>query len=363
MENKSLTGFPSIDRPWLKYYDEKAINAELPHMSMYDYLYECSKDYLDTTALNYFGRKFTYRKMFENIDRVAVALQANGVKKGDIVTVCTLTAPETVYLIYAINKVGAISNMVGLTSPVHDLHEQISSTESKLVFVVEMAYDLIVQASKDTNVEKIVSIPIEYSMPTLMKAAASLKQKHPQLQENSVKWADFLESGKNAQFTPVEFDSADMALILYTGGSTGIPKGVMISSNAANAYYVNIHNTNSRGLLFFKPGESFLCCVPLFLVFGLIVALHGTLLLKLEVILCPDPSPTAVSEVFFKLKPNYLCAGIIHLEEIKKAVIKNNVDLSFLVTALYGGEKVQDSWENDINKCYRAHGYQYSLLN
>ena len=162
-----MTGYPSIDKPWLKYYDEKAINAPLPKCSMYEYLYQCNKDYLDNTALNYFGKKITYKKLFENIDKVAVCLQAAGVKKGDIISVCTLTAPESVYLLYAINKVGAVSNWLGLTSPVQDLHEQLASTDSKLVFAVEMAYDLIVEAAKETKVEKIVSIPIEYSMPTL----------------------------------------------------------------------------------------------------------------------------------------------------------------------------------------------------
>lgn len=181
MENKNLTGYPSIDKPWLKYYDARALDIPLPKMSMYDYLRQCNKDYLNNTALNYFGKKTSYKKMFENIDHVACALQANGVKKGDIVSICTLTAPETVYLIYAINKVGAVSNMLGLTSPVQDLHDPLASTESKLVFVVEMAYDLILEAAKGTKVEKVVSIPIEYSMPTSIRAAASLKQKHPSM--------------------------------------------------------------------------------------------------------------------------------------------------------------------------------------
>ena len=190
---KELTGYPSIDKPWLKYYSEEAINAPLPDCSMYEYLYDCNKDYLGNTALNYFGRKITYKKLFENIDTVAAALQANGVKKGDIVSVCTLTAPETIYLLYAINKVGAVSNWLGLTSPVQDLHNQLESTDSKLVFVVEMVYDQIVEAAKGTKVEKIVSVPIEYSMPTAIKAAASLKSKHPVLNDISIKWKSFME--------------------------------------------------------------------------------------------------------------------------------------------------------------------------
>ena len=185
---KELTGYPSIDKPWLKYYSEEAINAPLPDCSMYEYLYDCNKDSLNHTAMNYFGKKITYKKLFENIDKVAAALQANGVKKGDIVSVCTLTAPETIYLLYAINKVGAVSNWLGLTSPVQDLHNQLASTDSKLVFVVEMAYNTIVEAAKNTKIGKIVSVPIEYSMPTAIKAAARLKSKRPELNDISIKW-------------------------------------------------------------------------------------------------------------------------------------------------------------------------------
>lgn len=109
MGNADLTGYASIDKPWLKYYSEEAINLPLPYCSMYEYLYECNKDCLNNTALKYFGKKISFKELFENIDKVAVCLQAIGVRKGDIITVCTLTAPEAVYLFYAINKVGAVA--------------------------------------------------------------------------------------------------------------------------------------------------------------------------------------------------------------------------------------------------------------
>lgn len=115
--------------------------------------------------------------MFENIDRVAQRLWEAGVKKGEVVSVCALNIPEAFYLLYAINKVGAVSNWLGLTSPVEDLHEQISVTESKVIFSVEPALDQVRRAANGTKAEKIIVIHIENAMPKWMKMAVAFKKK------------------------------------------------------------------------------------------------------------------------------------------------------------------------------------------
>ena len=360
---KELTGYPSIDKPWLKYYSEEAINAPLPDCSMYEYLYDCNKDSLNHTAMNYFGKKITYKKLFENIDKVAAALQANGVKKGDIVSVCTLTAPETIYLLYAINKVGAVSNWLGLTSPVQDLHNQLDSTDSRLVFVVEMAYDTIVEAAKGTKIEKIVSIPIEFSMQTAIKVAASLKNKHPVLNDISVRWKDFIESGTNTVFEPVGIDGNEMAVIEYTGGTTGVPKGVMISNTAINSHYVNFFDTNKSGIFSFRNGDRFISGVPLFLVFGLLAACHSPLCHSMELVLAPDPTPVSETKIILKYKINHVIAGRLQIEELIRQATQSGADLSYIHTLMYGGEETNKLWENRVTDTLKNNNLNAPLLN
>ena len=111
-ENKTLTGYPSIDKPWLKYYSEESINVTLPEETIYTHLRKCSKEHLQRTAINYYGRNITYQVMFEKIDSVASALENMGVHEGDIVSVCMINSPETIYLILALNKIGATANML-----------------------------------------------------------------------------------------------------------------------------------------------------------------------------------------------------------------------------------------------------------
>lgn len=135
---------------------------------MYHYLYERNKDYLDNNAIEYFGTELTYGELIKQIDICANALFEHGVRKGDIISICTLTMPETVYLLYGANKIGAVCNMIGLNSSIEDLNVQLKLTESKYLFVVEMAYEKLIEASIDTDVKMIVSIPLESSMPLIM---------------------------------------------------------------------------------------------------------------------------------------------------------------------------------------------------
>lgn len=123
MIEQNKTGYPSIDKPWLKYYSEETINGELPECTIYEYMYQNNKDYLENYALNYFGRKVTYKELFYNIDIVASAFLANGVKPGDVVSVVTISTVQSVLILYALNKIGAVSNYVNVLSSEEDLSD------------------------------------------------------------------------------------------------------------------------------------------------------------------------------------------------------------------------------------------------
>ena len=128
-----LTNKPSIDKPWLKYYSEKAISSTLDNMTVYDYLYECNKNYFERVALNYFGRKITFKELFTNIDATAEAFIEMGVKKGDIITVCTPNVPQGVIMFYAANYIGAIASMVHPLSSEAEIEYYVNDTKSKVI--------------------------------------------------------------------------------------------------------------------------------------------------------------------------------------------------------------------------------------
>lgn len=177
MEDKKLTGYSSIDKPWLQYYSEEAIHSPLPDGSMYDYMTACNAGRLDEPALNYFGRKITHRKLQTEIDRCARALSACGVKEDDVVSLCLLAIPEAVYLLYAVNKLGAVANFLVLNATPQELHEQIIAVKSKVVITVDLAEKQITEAVKDSCAEHIVSVSLAQSMPTVTAVLFRMKAK------------------------------------------------------------------------------------------------------------------------------------------------------------------------------------------
>ncbi len=360
MEERKLTVYPSIDKPWLKYYTKIGF-THIPsaEMSMYAFLWENNKSNLEYTALNYFGRKITFRVLFEKIDVVASALRSLGIKKGDIVSLCALNIPEFVYLLYALNKIGAVSNWIGLTSPVADLHEQLVTTDSRVVFTVNIAYPQIEKAAQDTKIEKIISIPIETSMPIFMKIAVGYKNRH--IRDSGTPWKHFIASAAEEPEDTVILPN-EMAIIEYTGGSTGVPKGVMLSNKALNTHYVNFFLTNCNGVFSFGKAESMLGGVPLFLVFGM-ACCHSPLCHGMELVMAPDPSPEAGVKIIIQSKVNHIIAGKPLIKCLVNTAQKTKSDLSFIYSIMYGGEETNKSWENSITNELKKYNMNAPILN
>lgn len=141
-----MTGYPSVDKPWLKYYSKEAIGVKLPECTMYDYIWQNNKDYPDDIALIYFNKKITYGEMFEMIDATAKALLSIGVKSGDICTLLMLNQPATVYLLYALNKIGAVCCVVNVLSSEKEILHYLKEGNSKyFLFLIFFLKNLTTQ--------------------------------------------------------------------------------------------------------------------------------------------------------------------------------------------------------------------------
>lgn len=348
------TGYPSADKPWLKYYEtEKDVNKiPSPDCSMISFLRQCNEENLKDTALYYFGTKISFKTLFEKVDTVSAALQKDGIKPGDIVSICGLNTPEFVYLMYAVNQIGAVSNELGLTSPIDDLKNQLNLTKSKTVFVIDVAYETILQASQGTFVEQIIVVPLAISMPLPFRLLAKIKSKK---QTSTTSWKSFIKKSSRVVPEDVDVKGDDLAIIEYTGGSTGIPKGVMLSNRNLNSYYVSFIKTNQNDLSTFKSGETFLGCVPFFLAFGVSSGCHGPLSHSMGLILTPDPNPDTLGKMIVKTKPNHIAGGRIQIEGLIRVVDGKKTDLSFLRSVMYGGEAEDRRWEAETEAKLSTH--------
>ena len=177
IKNKKLTGYPSIDKPWLKYYSEEAIYSPLPKMTMYQYIYENNKEHLNDIALIYYGTKITYGELFDNVEKTARAFYSLGLRNNDDVIVCSVNMPETVYALYALNRLGVVVNLVDPRTDEKTLRMYINECKAKIVLTVDLAYQIIKKAIRKSSAEKITVVSPSNSLSFVMKFFIELKIK------------------------------------------------------------------------------------------------------------------------------------------------------------------------------------------
>ncbi len=141
----------------------------MPECTIYDYLLQNNKGYLSNIALNYFGRKITYRELFDNIEKTASGLYSLGVRCGDVVTIFSINTPETLYCIYALNLIGAIANMEYVTESEQAALHAVEKCESKVVIMLDALIEKFPNITQSNTIDCVISLPVSTSMPTLKK--------------------------------------------------------------------------------------------------------------------------------------------------------------------------------------------------
>lgn len=353
---KELTGYPSIDKPWLKYYSEEAINAKMPECTIYEYLWESNKDYQSNVALNYFDRKITYSEVFENIEKATKGYSALGLKSGDIVTVCAVTIPETIYSFYGLNRLGVICNMVDPRTSAEGIREYIKEVNSKIVVTIDVAYIKIAEAIKGTDVEKVVIISPADSLPQpkkiLFKAFKATKLPKDNLH---IKWNDFIVNGENVKPRISEYKKETPCVIVHTGGTTGMPKGVLLSDDNLNKSAFQAINVGFD----FKREHTWLNIMPPFIAYGVGNGLHLPLIVGMEVILIPSFNPDKFADLLNKYQPNHMVGVPSHYGNIIHSKKMQNKDLSYIIAPTVGGDAMDVSLEKETNEFLKNHNCLY----
>ena len=165
MTTTSNVLYASQARPWLKYYDPNYIDQPMPECSAFDFVRQQNKNRLSETALEYYGRKFTYADFIVNTKKTAAAFRAAGVRKGDIITVVSVMTPEVIYAFYAADRIGATLNLVDPRYSADGIHEYIEEVDSHLLICLNVVYDRCRQAARRTHVERVIVLSPADSLP------------------------------------------------------------------------------------------------------------------------------------------------------------------------------------------------------
>ena len=353
LTKENLIGFPSSDKPWLKYYSEDALNAAPPRFTMYRYIWENNKDYLSDIAFRYFGTTVTYGEFFGNVKQTVKAMVAMGISSGDMVTIMSMHTPETIYCIYALNYIGAVANLIYMTLSEKEILDAIESTNSKLLFALDPAVDRISNIIKRIDIP-VVLLSVADSMPFTM--AILYRIKNSVSVKGAMSYREFLKQGEGRELPAESTDHKSTAVIVYTSGSTGTPKGVMLSNDAINILAFQDMN----GILPFERELTILFILPTFLGFG-ISNIHIILCAGFEVSLQLQLNPEIVAKALYKRVPNVFLTGPAFIDAIVAPQYENE-DLSSLKVFIGGGGELPKEKEVEFNKYLYRHNSSAKYL-
>lgn len=355
---KTLTGYPSIDRPWLKYYTEKELNYTIPECKIVDNLYKHVDQYSSEIALEFMNIKVTYVELKQKIELVAKSLKELGISEGDTVSVCLPNMPEVVYLFYAINKVGAVANMLDPRNSKGDFLRLLNEANTTYLFAMDTAVENFADVIKEAKLQGVVSISVIESLPLLVRKLALIK--NPSLRakltslndENIMSWKKFCNLGKGkTEVATSKYIQDAPACICYTGGSTGVPKGAVMSDYNFNAYIVGLMAMEFDA----TAGESGMVLAPPWVMYGLSNSINAYLCLGLKIILIPQVGSQFIVQMLSKYTANHIVAVPSMLRAWINSKETDNVDLSYLKTLIVGAEKLDATFEEEANQWLSEH--------
>lgn len=358
-EEKHLTGYPSMDKPWLKFYTKEQIEAALPECTIYQYIYENNKDYLGNTALNYFDRKISYGELFDGIEKAAEGFINAGVREGDIVPIIAVTLPETIYSFYALNRIGAISNMIDPRTNTSGIRRYIEEVDAKVVVSIDAAYNKVSEAVDNTSVETLIVIAASDSLPFPKKQLYSVA-KGVKIKKNTkdISWKSFLKRGANETVKDVPYKKDTCAVIVHTGGTTGNPKGVMLTNDNLNCSAFQCFNSP----IDFQRTHNWIDIMPPFIAYGVGNGLHLPLMTGAEVVLVPAFDPEKFDDLMVKYRPVHMVGVPSHYGKLIISEKMQNEDLSYIVAPVVGGDSIPREIEERVNDFFNSHGCTWNLV-
>ena len=350
---------PSEGKPWLKYFSPEAVAAPLPQDTLYGYLVAQNGAYPDNAALNYYGNRIPFGRALREIDRTADAYQALGVLPGEIVTCCSLAIPETVYSLYGLNKIGGVSNMIDPRASSEGIRNFVAETGSRVLVILDAILEKNLGMLLKLDVDTIIVQTAERSLPPMVRLLKRLKDGAVRLPADKriVYWDDFLRAGAGANARPVPYRENMLAVINHTGGTTGVPKGVMLTNDGMNAMSVNFGLSGVN----YRRDNRFLDIIPPFASYGVVCSLHVPFSLGLEVVLIPLFDPEKFADMVRRYRPTHTLAVPSHYERLMNDARIRKMDLSFFETAGSGGDTMNAGLEDKLNGFLHGRGCRYPL--
>ena len=328
--------------PWKDYMGEVPMHLDYFDGSMFEAVEKIAKQYPNQVAFDFMGKSTTYRQMVTEIERCAKALKTIGIRENDKVTIAMPNCPQAIYLFYAVNLVGGIANMIHPLSAEKEIEFYLNESESVLAITLDQFYDKFERIRQNTKVVNIVIASVKDALSKPIKAGYMLTagRKIEKIPADApvLMWKDFLRLSKSCFYKTykVERTGGDPAVILYSGGTTGTTKGIVLTNRNFNALGQQIVATNPM----FRPGDKMLAAMPLFHGFGLGVCVHSMLSQGGRCILIPRFTPKSYAKQITKYHCNFIAGVPTLYEALLRLPGMEKADFSSLKGVFSGGDSL-----------------------
>lgn len=346
-----------VKTPWTEFVGDVPLHLEYFDGTMYEAVEKAAKEFPHKIALDFMGRSITYSKMLENIEKCAKSLKTLGVREGDCVTIALPNCPQGIYMFYAVNLIGAIANMIHPLAAEKEIEFYVNESHSTVAVTLDQFYGKFEQVRSNTNLENIIIASVKDELSEPVKAGYMITEGYKiqpiPYDAPVVMWKKFLKLGRFCSYNyKVKRTADDNAVILYSGGTTGVTKGVLLSNKNFNSAAEQIIASNSM----FRPGDKMLAALPLFHGFGLGVCVHSMLTHGGRCVLVPRFTASTYAKLITQYKCNYIAGvptlfdAIVNLPSMKRA------NLSSLKGVFSGGDNLSVELKKKIDRFLEDHG-------
>ncbi|MGM9875366.1 MAG: AMP-binding protein [Bacilli bacterium] len=336
------------EKPWLKYYGNVPESLNYFNGSMYDYLKDTASKDEKRSAYSFYGNEVTYKSFMKKIDKVASALKEFNIVENECVTICMPNTPESFALIYAINKIGAICNIIHPLSSTSDIERALKETNSSIIFCSDVA----MPKARHIKVKHFIMVPTSESLGKILKTLYNIKSSlNMKLEEGMITWNEFLNYGV-CEDTYVKRDPNSPAAIIYSGGTTGKPKGIIISNANFNAMALQTANLCE----YIRPGYSVLAALPIFHVFGLALCAHSCLVAGMKCIIVPQLNTKKINKELKKYKPSVYPAVPSLLKMSMNDSDPGSNAFKDIKVVVVGGDYLSPQVKSEYEEYLKAHG-------
>ena len=348
----------SASAPWRAYYGNTPASLDYPHLTMYQMLACTGRKYPNSTAYVFMGKETTYAAFLRRIDAAAKGLYAMGIRKGDKVTICMANTPQALDCFYALNRIGAIPNMIHPLSAAKEIAFYLNFSRSKAILTLDQFYykvaEIVPELENETTI-LIAKIAEELPFPlnVLYPATKGARAVKKLPKTGYTLWYDMVKAGKDTVLPPDEGKFDDCGAILYSGGTTGTTKGIMLSNLNFNA--LGLQTIAASGYTSIA-GMKMLSVMPVFHGFGLGIGIHTALIGGATCILIPQFSVKTYADTLIKQKPNLIPGVPTLFEALLRAENLDGQDLSFLKGIFSGGDSLSPELKKKVDSFLKLHG-------